>query len=119
MDRICRYIDDYHVEVGRNLYHICQFAELMERNGNTVIPLRSSLPEQCHSVLPDTGELIIIKKGESGYYRTDIDMGSKAENRALADECNANPASVRRRSRPCLPVPCSAGQFPPLIRKLR
>lgn len=89
MDRICRYIDDYHVEVGRNLYHICQFAELMERNGNTVIPLRSSLPEQCHSVLPDTGELIIIKKGESGYYRTDIDMGSKAENRALADECNA------------------------------
>ena len=89
MDRICRYIDDYHVEVGRNLYHICQFAELMERNGNTVIPLRYSLPEQCHSVLPDTGELIISKKGESGYYRTDIDMGSKAENRALADECNA------------------------------
>lgn len=89
MDRICRYIDDYHVEVGKSLYHICQFAELMEQNGNMVIPLRSSLPEQCYSVLPDTGELIIIKKGESGYYRTDIDMGSKAENQALADEYNA------------------------------
>ena len=65
MDCICRYIDDYHVEVGKSLYHICQFAELMEQNGNMVIPLRSSLPEQCYSVLPDTGELIIIKKGES------------------------------------------------------
>ena len=90
-DYICRYIDDYHVEIGsgwNSLLHICQFAEIMERNGSTVIPLRSSLPEQCYSVLLDTGELIIIKKGESGYYRTDIDMGDKAENRVLADEYN-------------------------------
>lgn len=87
-DRTCRYIDDYHLEVGNSLYHICQFAEIMERNGSTVIPLRSSLPEQCYGTLPDTGELIIVKKGESGYYRTDISMGSKEENRALADEYN-------------------------------
>lgn len=90
-DYTCRYIDDYHVEIGsgwNSLLHICQFAEIMERNGSTVIPLRSSLPEQCYSVLPDTGELIIIKKGESGYYRTDIDMGDKTENRVLADEYN-------------------------------
>lgn len=91
-DRTCRYIDDYHVEIGsgwNSLLHICQFAEMMKQNGSTVIPLRSSLPDQCYSVLPDTGELIIIKKGESGYYRTDIDMGGKAENRALADEYKA------------------------------
>ena len=90
-DYTCRYIDDYHVEIGsgwNSLLHICQFAEIMERNGSTVIPLRSSLPEQCYSVLPDTGELIIIKKGESGYYRTGIDMGDKTENRVLADEYN-------------------------------
>lgn len=90
-DYTCRYIDDYHVEIGsgwNSLLHICQFEEIMERNGSTVIPLRSSLPEQCYSVLPDTGELIIIKKGESGYYRTDIDMGDKTENRVLADEYN-------------------------------
>lgn len=31
----CRYIDDYHVEVGNNLYHICEFAERMEVNGCT------------------------------------------------------------------------------------
>lgn len=61
-DCVCRYIDEYHVEVSSgfdNLFHICQFAELMERNQNTVIPLRSSLPEQCLSTLPSTGELIL------------------------------------------------------------
>lgn len=34
----CRYIDAYHVEVGRNLYHICEFAERCERSGCTVEP---------------------------------------------------------------------------------
>lgn len=90
-DSVCRYIDDYHVEIGSvrsNLLHICQLAEMMERNGSTVIPLRSSLPEHCYGVLPDTGELIIIKKGESGYYRTDVAAAGKEETHALADEYN-------------------------------
>lgn len=43
IDRICRYIDDTHVEVGSgsysDLFHICEFAERMERSGNTVTPL--------------------------------------------------------------------------------
>lgn len=38
MERTCRYIDDYHLEVGTNLYHICEFAELCEKNGHTVEP---------------------------------------------------------------------------------
>ena len=38
MERTCRYIGDYHLEVGTNLYHICEFAELCERNGHTVEP---------------------------------------------------------------------------------
>lgn len=92
-DYSCRYIDDYHMEMGNphwdSLYHICQFAELMARNGSSVIPLRSSLPEQCYGTLPDTGELIIIKKGETGYYRTDVTAGGKEENRILADEYNS------------------------------
>lgn len=88
IDRTCRYIDEYHLEVGSGLYHICQLAEMMERNGNTAIPLRSSLPEQCYGVLPSTGEISIIKKGETGYYSTDINMGSKEENAALVEEYN-------------------------------
>ena len=49
LDQICRYVDDYHFEVGRNLYHICEFAERMRDNGIAVIPLRSSLPDKCFS----------------------------------------------------------------------
>lgn len=37
-ERTCRYIDEYHTEVGSQLYHICQFAELMHRNGATYEP---------------------------------------------------------------------------------
>jgi hypothetical protein len=42
--RTCRYIDDYHVEVGNNLYHICEFAELMERGGHTCEPVKVTEP---------------------------------------------------------------------------
>ncbi len=38
-DFTCRYIDDCHLEVGSGLYHICEFAEIMEHNGSKVKPL--------------------------------------------------------------------------------
>ena len=37
-ERVCRFIDEYHTEIGGQLYHICQFAELMKRNGSTYEP---------------------------------------------------------------------------------
>ncbi|MDD3230360.1 MAG: hypothetical protein PHE09_14245 [Oscillospiraceae bacterium] len=29
----CRFLDECHTEVGSTCYHICQFAEVMEKNG--------------------------------------------------------------------------------------
>ena len=89
-DRVCRYIDDSHVEVGDDLYHICEFAERMEQCGATFIPLRSDLPEVCYSILPSTGDVIIIKHGESGYYRSEYSTEDKAFNREFASDRNAN-----------------------------
>lgn len=34
VERKCFYIDEYHTKIGSNVYHICEFAEAMERNGN-------------------------------------------------------------------------------------
>ena len=76
LDQVCRYVDEYHLEIGRNLYHICEFAERMKDNGIAVIPLRSSLPDKCFSYLESTGEMIVITKGEKGY----IPTGASGEN---------------------------------------
>lgn len=46
VERPCRFIDEYHAEIGNNLYHICQFAELMERNGHTYEPKQEEQPPQ-------------------------------------------------------------------------
>ena len=87
-DRVCRYIDDYHVEVGNNLYHICEFAERMDQNGNQVVPLRSSLPDKCYAVHGETGKVIVVEKGTKGYYDPEIPSWDCKEAREIADECN-------------------------------
>lgn len=48
------------------------------------------LPEQCFSTLATTGQLICIKRGESGYSPSDWDTGDKERNVELADELNEN-----------------------------
>lgn len=45
MEHACRFIDEYHTEVGRNLYHICEFAERMEKNGATYEPKPAEPPQ--------------------------------------------------------------------------
>ena len=66
-DRICRYIDEYHTAVGSNLYHICEFAELMEHRHNHYEPKETPLPPYSFSVLPSTGEIVKITRYEKGY----------------------------------------------------
>ncbi|MDE7220747.1 MAG: hypothetical protein K2O45_14210 [Oscillospiraceae bacterium] len=34
----CKYIDDYHAYIGSEVYHICQFAEILERGGGVCRP---------------------------------------------------------------------------------
>ena len=38
---VCRFIDEYHSEIGSNLYHICEFAERMERSGAAYEPVQA------------------------------------------------------------------------------
>ena len=50
--------------------------------------LAEGLPEMCFSVLPDTGALICIKRGESGYYPSDWSTGDKERNIQIRDDAN-------------------------------
>ena len=45
-DKVCKYIDDYHLYVGNCCYHICEFAEKMELNGSKVEPINQSEPSK-------------------------------------------------------------------------
>lgn len=83
----CRYIDDYHLEVGNNLFHICELAEKMQKNGAVITPLRASLPEKCFSVLPSSDELIIIERGAKGYTPSGMHIEGKTA-REAADISN-------------------------------
>ena len=89
MNRTCRYIDETHVEIGKELYHICQFAETMEKNGASYEQKKPLLLPKCYSVIPSSGELILIKNGEKGYFPTNQSTNDPKQNRTLADEKNA------------------------------
>ena len=43
MVKPCRYIDNYHTSIGGDVYHICEFAELLERIGASCAP---EIPEK-------------------------------------------------------------------------
>ena len=43
----CEYIDDYHTRIGGEVYHICQFAEILERGNGVVSPEPELLNDQA------------------------------------------------------------------------
>ena len=88
-DFTCRYIDEAHLEVGNNLYHICEFAERMERSGSIYTPKETPLPRECLSTLPSTGEVIKIDRYQKGYTPRSVQK-SPEENRDLVDRYNGS-----------------------------
>ena len=90
-DHTVRYIDDSHIELldeWGKVYHIREFAERLEGTNGRVIPLRPGLPEKCYAVLPSGDEIIIVKKGESGYFHTDKYGHDRTHAQAIVDEYN-------------------------------
>lgn len=55
----------------------------MSKNQEQLKANLAKLPDLCYGVLNTTHEIIVIKKGEKGYYKTDF---TPAKTREVADE---------------------------------
>jgi len=42
----CSYIDDCHTRIGSSVCHICEFAEMQERNGNLYVPSTPKISDE-------------------------------------------------------------------------
>lgn len=85
----CHYIDDYHVQVGNAYYHICQFADNMERAEIHYSPeIPQPLPKNCYSTSPSTGALIMIIKSKGTHVVGDFFHGNQELNQLIASTFN-------------------------------
>ena len=85
----CKFADECHTKVGNYTYHICEFAEMMERAGTTYLPEKPpELPDRCFAILPSSGKVIAIANGEKGYLKTGFSDGSLEKNRRLVTQHN-------------------------------
>ncbi|MBQ6153088.1 MAG: hypothetical protein IJJ15_05030 [Ruminococcus sp.] len=85
-DLECRYIDDYHFEVGDNIYHTYEFAEKMQHS--EIIPLRASLPERCYVYIQSENKIGVVKKGENGYEELPLAFSDSNEAKKTVDDLN-------------------------------
>lgn len=63
----CIYIDDYHAKIGNSVYHICQFAEILEKNGATCSPELAHKDVGCQQ--PARSPKQLARKKERGEAR--------------------------------------------------
>ena len=62
----CEYLDDYHTKVGDTVFHICEFAELLERQNGTVRPEPETELDKAAWQLAHR-EYLLVERTEGGY----------------------------------------------------
>jgi hypothetical protein len=79
----CRYIDEYHTKIGPHVYHICEFAERMERCGQPYRP-----------VFKTAGFPVMVR--ETVHAFTDLPR-IRETRKAMADEYQAAADGLRKK----------------------
>ena len=62
----CEYLDDYHTKVGDTVFHICEFAELLEHQSGTVHPEPEITADEAAWQLGHR-EYLAIQRTDSGF----------------------------------------------------
>lgn len=89
-EKTCKYIDPTHFYVGNHCWHMCEFAERMEQNQTRYAPfsMPDNMPFRSYAVNRISGDMILLKYGENGYYNCNYSSYNKAENQRKANEIN-------------------------------
>ena len=62
----CSYIDDYHTKIGNSVYHICQYAEILEQNDARCEPEPETQLENAAWQIGNR-DFLLIEKGKSSF----------------------------------------------------
>ena len=62
----CEYLDDYHTMVGDTVFHICEFAEMVERQGGSVRPEPETALDKAAWQLAHR-EYLMVERTDSGF----------------------------------------------------
>ena len=80
----CEYIDDYHLRMGHQVFHICQLAEMLERGHGSCKPEPVVTDEQAAWSLGKNG-VILIQTCDDGYDYTLLDKDMKLKDGGQLD----------------------------------
>lgn len=84
MESVFGYTEDGARKTYRRLIELSEGMVIME-NEKTIKEIYEELPDICFSKMKTTNKIVVIKKGESGYYPSE-----KYENHDNVDELNEN-----------------------------
>ncbi len=62
----CEYLDDYHTKIGDTVFHICEFAELLEKQNGTVRPEPEITLDKAAWQLSHR-EYLMVERTEGGF----------------------------------------------------
>lgn len=91
----CKYLDDYHTQIGNRVFHICEFAEIMERLGanyQAEPPIMSD--EAAWKIGKDS--YLMIQTCEDGYDYTFYDQNYQMQDGGQLDNPELSMLEARK-----------------------
>lgn len=90
----CKFLDEYHTQIGTNVFHICEFAEIMERNG-TKYYAEPQITDEVAAWQVGKDTFLAIQTSDDGYDYTIFDKNYKETDGGHIDNSDISMLEVR------------------------